>query len=86
MITPDAGSKAQAFYYGGSRTHPTCDETVHWYVHGSLFPISRSTAEQIQNTYLSNEDLFKNKQNSRSIKINPIPFYMVDLTYDAIKG
>jgi len=54
VILKDNKQRMQAFYYEGSKTHPTCDETVHWFIHGSLFGVSSGVVEQISKTYLSN--------------------------------
>lgn len=87
ILPTDKKEKHQAFYYEGSKTHPTCDETVHWFVHGNLFGVSKGVVEQIKHTWLGNTEIFKDFSNNRLLKTNDVlSFYMVDLTYDAIRG
>ena len=60
---------------------------MHWYVNKDLFGVSKTVVEHIRKTYLGNDKIFKDFSNNRALKVNDVlSFYMVDMTYDAIKG
>lgn len=77
----------QTFWYEGSKTHPGCEENVHWYVPANNYKISPKVINILKQKYLNDPLIFKDQKNARPIQKSPkINFQMIDLTLQGIIG